>query len=107
MDLNAKQLAGKPKKIGHLNDKDVFGMTTKGGLSLVVSAKDGAFETLGAGPHPAVARHIAKKRNPDVTFTELNKADYIEERAYASMLPKYEAITDAVRDALVDLSKKK
>lgn len=103
MDLSAKQLTGKPKKIGRLNDKDVFGMTTKGGLSLVVSAKDGAFETLGAGPHAAVARHIAKKRNPDVVFTELNKADYIDERAYAQYLPKYESITEALQV----LSKKK
>lgn len=97
MNIDARQLAAKPKKVGKKDGKDVMEVSTKGGLHLIVSAKDGGFETLGTGPHRAVARHIAKKRAPEIIWTELSKADHVELEHFEQHLPKYEALTSAIR----------
>lgn len=99
MQISRQQMASKPKKVGKLNGKDVFHLPLKGGLHMIVGASEKAagFETLGTGPHPAVARHIAMKKQPDIMWTELNKADYVEPEHYQHLLPKYEAMTDAIR----------
>lgn len=82
------------KKVGKLGDAQLVEVGLIGGLHMIVKAKNGKTEVLGAGPHRAVARHIAKKRNPEIEFTELNKADHIEPEHYASVLQKYEELTD-------------
>jgi len=83
--------------VGSLDGDKVIELATKGGLHLIVTAHLGKVETLGAGPHRAVARHIAKKMKPDICWTDLNKSDYIEEAHYEFVLPKYEALTAAFR----------
>lgn len=97
MQIDAKQLAGKPKKVGKRDGKDVLEIATKGGLHMIVAPKDGSFETLGTGPHRAVARFIAKKKSPEIQWTSLEKADHIEPEFFQHLLPKYEAMTDAIR----------
>lgn len=97
MDISAKQLAGKPKKIGTRGGKNIMELTTKGGLTMIVGPKDGGFETLGAGPHKAVARFIAKKKAPDIQWSELAKADYVEPEYFEHLLPQYQALTQALR----------
>lgn len=99
MNIDARQLKSKPKKIGKKGDQDVLEVVTKGGLHVVVAQKDKGFETLGTGPHRAVARCIAKKVAPSVVFTDLNKSDHIEEIHFKSVLPKYEALTTGLRRA--------
>lgn len=96
MQIDSKQLVGKPKKVGKTEGRDVLEIATKGGLHLIVAAKDGHFETLGTGPHRAVARYIAKKRR-DIQWSDLNKADHVPYEFLAPLLPKYEAITDKLR----------
>lgn len=99
MQISRQQMAAKPKKVGKLDGKDVFHLPLKGGLHMIVGASDKGvgFETLGTGPHPAVARHIATKKHSDIQWTELNKADYVEFEHYENLLPKYEALTTAIR----------
>jgi hypothetical protein len=97
MDLTSKQFNEKPKKIGTLKDKPVFHLKTKGGLHLLVTQGKTGYSTLGSGPHSAVAKHIALKNEPDILFTELNKADHIDIEAFELLLPKYEAITVAIQ----------
>ena len=92
--LTENQLSGKPRKIGTLRGKDVFGMVTKGGLNLV---SDSAGKILGAGPHRAIAKNIAEKNEPSLTWTELNKGDYIDPSHYQLLLPKYEELTRTMR----------
>lgn len=87
------------KKVGRLEGHPVFEVGLIGGLHIIGMAKAGRVETLGAGPHRAVARHIAMKRNPKLEFTELNKSDHIEPEHFESLLPRYEALTDHLRAA--------
>jgi hypothetical protein len=97
MNVSANQLKGKPKKVGKHDGRDVFALATKGGFNMIVAAKGQGFETLGSGPHPCVARHIANQKFKNITWTNLNKADFVEFESYAHLLPKYEAITMAIR----------
>ncbi len=83
------------KKVGKLGDAQVMEIGLIGGLHLIAKARPGGkTEILGAGPHRAVARHIAKKRNPEIEFTELNKSDHIEPIFFENLLPRYEGLTD-------------
>jgi hypothetical protein len=86
------------KKVGKLHGKSVIEIKTTGGFHMVVAANEGGgFETLGTGPHKAVARHIAAKREPDIEWTELSKSDYVDPAHFQNILPEYEALTDTVR----------
>lgn len=97
MNISLKHLAGKPRKIGHLNGAPVMELATTGGLNLVVVQRSGKVETLGAGPHRAVARHIAMKKEPAMVLTDLAKADHVPEEMFAWCLEKYEAQTNYLR----------
>lgn len=98
MGIRPEEIDGKPKKIGKLGDAPVMLMTLKGGLNLVLAVRGGKAETLGAGPHPAVARHIAKKRTDGkVEWTDLSKSDWVDPAHFEHVLPKYEDLTDALR----------
>jgi len=85
------------KVIGRLGAKKVFQLTTLGGLNIVVVAKAEGFETLGLGSHAKIAQHIAKKKEPSIEFTELSKSEDIPVEYFQFCLPKYEALTDAMR----------
>lgn len=88
------------KKVGKLGDATVVEIGLIGGLHLIAkSVAGGKPEILGAGPHRAVARHIARKRNPEIVFTELNKSDHIEPMYFEDLLPQYEALTDGLAKA--------
>ena len=97
MNISENEVAYK-KKVGKLDGHPVFEVGLKGGLHLVFASRNGKLETLGAGPHRAVARFVAKKKTEDkVEFTDLSKADWIEPEHFADILPQYEALTDAIR----------
>lgn len=83
------------KKVGKAKGKDVYHVKTRGGLH--VMAMDGG-TVLGAGPHRAVARHLAQKYEPGVEWTELSKSDHVDFEAYSHLLPKYETITQRMRE---------
>lgn len=95
MDIPAEQVAYK-KVIGKLGNNKVFEIGLIGGLHLVIVAKNKP-ETLGMGSHPAVARHIARKKEPDLDLTELAKAEEVDSRCYEHLIPVYEEMTDRIR----------
>jgi hypothetical protein len=97
MDLSAKQIDEKPKKVGNLHGKPVYHLRTKGGLHILVTPGGTGYETLGTGPHRAVARHIAQKHEPEIVWSELSKSDHVDIEAFEMVLPKYENLTDALR----------
>ncbi len=80
MQLNVnkmkKQLAGKPKQIGDLDGKPVYGLLTKGGLSLIAHLNDdGDLKVLGAGSHAMIARSVARQEHSKINFSELSKSE--------------------------------
>lgn len=88
------------KKVGKVGDAPLIEVGLKGGLHLIFMAKNGKFETMGTGPHRAVARFIAgKKAEGKAEWTDLNKADHIEPAFFEHLLGKYEALTDEFRKA--------
>lgn len=96
MQIEERHIAFK-KKVGKIGDSPVFELATTGGLHLIVGTRGGKFETLGTGPHRAVARHIARKHAPEIQWSELSKADHVEEAHFAHLLPRYEELTDQMR----------
>jgi hypothetical protein len=90
------------KKIGTEDGSDVYQVESKGGLFIVARLKkEGGVDVLGMGPHPAVARHIAKAKHAGIAWVqELSKSEGIYSldvpvSAFAHLLPQYEALTDA------------
>lgn len=97
MDISDKHIAFK-KKIGKVKNNPVFHLKTSGGLSLILMTKNGKVETLGSGSHVAVARFIAEQHEPDIEWTELSKSEELDIKAFASVIPEYEALTGRIRD---------
>lgn len=97
MQLEAKQIEQKPKKVGTLRGAPVFHLRTKGGLHILVTKKGAGYETLATGPHKAVARHIANKHEPEIFWSEMSKSDHVEVYQFEHLLPRYEEITEFIR----------
>lgn len=98
VNVDEKQIEYK-KRVGKLKGSPVVEVGLKGGLHLIFVNEGGTWATLGAAPHRAIARHIAKKKSDNkIEWSDLSKADYIEESHYAHLLPRYEALTDALRE---------
>jgi hypothetical protein len=92
--ISPDQIAYK-KKVGRLGQSPVYEVGLIGGLHLILKAgKDGKTTPLGAGPHRAVARHIAKVRNPELELTELSKSDWVDPAHFRDIVPRYEYLTD-------------
>jgi hypothetical protein len=96
MELREEEIAYK-RKVGKLGNAAVIEVGLKGGLHLIFAARNGRFETLGAGPHRAVARFIAKKREERIEYTDLQKSDYVDPDHFSWLVPRYEAETDRRR----------
>lgn len=82
------------RKVGKSGTRDIYHVKTRGGLH-VMARSDGT--VLGAGPHRAVARHLAQKFEPDAEWTELSKSDHVDFDVFAHLVPKYEEITIKMR----------
>lgn len=82
------------RKVGKSGTRDIYHVKTRGGLH-VMARSDGT--VLGAGPHRAVARHLAQKFEPDAEWTELSKSDHVDFEVFAHLVPKYEEITVKMR----------
>jgi hypothetical protein len=101
MNITPELIAYK-RRVGKIGDCPVIELATTGGLHLIVAARGGKSEVLGTGPHRAVARFIAKKREDKITWTDLQKSDHVPVEMFADQLPKYEALTDAFRSRQED-----
>ena len=97
MDIKSGEVSY-TKKVGKLEGAQVFEIGLKGGLHLICVQRGRGVEPLGAGPHRAVARHIAKKKSEDkIEWSDLNKSDWIEPEHFADVLPRYELLTNVMR----------
>lgn len=88
------------KRVGSLDGHSIFEITTTGGFTMVLMAKNGNAETLGAGCHPAIARHIASRSYPDLVFTDLAKGGYVPVSAFEHLLDKYTEVTKHCNELL-------
>lgn len=93
MKITAEQLAGKPKKIGNIDDDDVVEVATKGGLHIVIAVRKSGTETLGTGSNRAIARHVAKKMNPGLVLTSLAKSEIVDSQILAAVTPNFTELT--------------
>jgi hypothetical protein len=87
--------------VGKLGNKVLWAVSTIGGLYLVESrSPDGSKAVLGAGSHRAVARMVAKRLQPEIEWTMLEKSQEIDERDVADILPFWEAVTTMAQKKL-------
>lgn len=99
MQVDAKQLEKPPKKVGTWKGRDVMRLVTKGGLNLLIAPGDGSWKTLGTGGHFGIARAAARKLGHEVAYTELSKADFVDEAFIERFVPRAVAMTLAIRRA--------
>jgi hypothetical protein len=100
MQVTNKQIVSR-EKVGKIGDSSIMAIGLMGGLHLVVKIdeKTKKYETLGTGPHRAVARFLAEKREPKIVWTALSKADHVPEEMFQFCLPKYVKLTERFRKA--------
>lgn len=96
--IPAAQVSHK-RQIGKLGSDPVWEIATIGGLHLVVAMRKGKAETLGIGPHRAVARFLAEKREPTLVIHELAKSDYVDPKYFAHLVDDYGQLTLRLRKA--------
>jgi hypothetical protein len=60
--------------------------------------KDGGWETLGAGSHPAVARYFAERNAPELKYDELMKSSSPIYEDFKDLLPEWERVTQELRE---------
>ena len=97
MNIPSNQVKSK-KEVGTLDGSKVFQIGTVGGLFLCVVAKSTP-EVIGVGPHPGIARFLARKRCPDISFTALEKSEILDPKDFADLVPTYEDLTNKFRNA--------
>ena len=98
INITADQIKSK-KEVGILNKMPVYLLTCKGGLQAMVSPQGNKVKYLGVGAHVALARYIAEKNEPTLTWTELSKSnDGITAEMFKEIIPEYEALTKKMND---------
>lgn len=103
MQISANQLDGRPRQVGTYESRPVMLVRTKGGFHMLVSPRPGKPpETLGTGPHQAVACAIAMKNFKNIEWTSLTKGDWIDPIFYEFLMPRYEEITKKFREVQGD-----
>lgn len=94
-----RQDIGTKKKIGQLDGRPVFEIACKGGYHIICSPNGPKIDYLGAGPHRAVARFIAKKSRPDMKIDDLSKSDWVDPEHFQHLVPHWENVTADLNDA--------
>jgi hypothetical protein len=84
------------KRIGRAGKRPVYQVSGAGGIHLVV---DDDAKILGAGSHPAVARHLARKNSPDVVYDQLEKSEPIDLASIPDAVAQGLVWTDQLRAA--------
>jgi hypothetical protein len=92
VNIRAVEVARK-EQIGTLKGKPVFEIETKGGFFLICSPNANGINYLGSGSHKKLARHGARKKEPEFKLTVLEKSDDVPYEAFARLIPYYEAVT--------------
>jgi len=97
MDLANKALIRYKKQVGNSKGTPVYEIATTGGLYMVAKSDKGKVEILGTGPHRAISRYIAEKKDPDLEFDDLEKSDFVPFEIIKPLIPQYTMLTDLMR----------
>jgi hypothetical protein len=100
--IDEKQVKSRTR-IGTLDGEPVELVKCFGGFNLVVTKKNGKRTTLGTGPHPGLAKFIARKNAPSMVMLEMSKSEEDTIAKNDVMVAKYEAITQRFVDAFAKL----
>lgn len=85
------------EKVGTCGDAVVEACGTAGGLHLIeMRAPNGKREIIGAGSHRAVARHLAKRKCPDLVWTVLEKSADPQLSDFEDVLDFWQAVVNRV-----------
>lgn len=95
MNISQEEVEFK-KAVGKARGKTLYHLKTRGGLHII--GLEGG-EILGTGSHKGIARHIARKTEPDVVWTELSKSEHIDPQDFEHLIPQYEELTQTLRKA--------
>jgi len=86
MQVRPGEIASR-RQIGNLNGAPVFELRTSGGYHVVVCVKKDKVDQLGVGPRRAVARFLAKKGNPELVISALDKSEQLDIADFEHVLP--------------------
>ena len=86
------------KVIGNIDGNPVYQIGLKGGLCIIARMKGQGLDIMASGPHPTVAKHIAKKLFAHLNITELLKSEEIPEAHFARIVPYYLNLTNQLND---------
>lgn len=100
MQIPGDEIAYK-NKVGTCNKAEIWAVGTVGGLHLVeMRSPDGKKEVIGAGSHRAVARHLAKRKCPDLVWSILEKSSEPQLQDFEDVLPFWQQVVDKVNKKL-------
>lgn len=88
------------ERIGHVGDDPVYHIACRGGWHVVAALAAGSSKPriLGAGSLMAVARHIARKQEPKLVLTQLQKSEDVSAADMARHLPFGRALTARLQE---------
>lgn len=69
LKIDAKHIKDKDE-IGSLDGHPVHKLVTYGGLVIIAMMKGGEPEVIGLGSHQAIAKHLAEKKYPKITWKD-------------------------------------
>lgn len=78
----------------------LYGMITKGGLSILATAQKGKTKILGSGPIFTIAKSIACQNESNIIWELSKSEEMIDPRAYLHLVPEYTALTKSMQDIL-------
>lgn len=95
MDLRPEDIARK-QVVGWLGGCPVYALETTGGYNMILVLRNGRLEPLAFGPHDGLVKGIAKKREPSLQFTQLEKSDDAVDHN-SRIFQRYERLTGELR----------
>lgn len=95
LNLTPEHIAYK-KQVGNLKGAPVWQVLTTGGLYMNILGKNGTFDVIATGPHPAIAQHISDQKHPGIQWTGLSKSDTLDIGECQAWIPTFKEHTDRV-----------
>jgi hypothetical protein len=101
INITKDQLNGMPVRIGRRKNGDpIYSVMTKGGYQIVMTKNSKGAQILGASPHIAVSKHIAKKNCSDIEYSEFSKSENFDAVAMKPVVDLWISVTERLVNKL-------